>query len=277
MTGSHGQARRAISGVPPLLDSYAVSGSRRRKTVRRSFSAHYIICGHAERARRLASEITRRSLPFVVVSDDPEELVAVRESGAPHVAGSPAEGKVLEEAGLHYAKAVVAAAERDSVNALTVMTARMLSSSVQIIALSDDERNRAKLRRAGADRVIWDRSSDSHELLAAVLAPSLLDLVGHMLRSGESGPRAGTIEICLGSRRGGETLGGIGVHQPTGLFVLAVRRDGEVVALAPGSDFAVQDGDQLLTVGTLAEMDNAEHRWCPLPSPERAKSGDPDR
>ncbi len=90
MTGCHGQARRTISGVPPLLDSYAVSRPRRRmKTVRRSFSAHYIICGYTERARRLASEISRRSLPFVVVSDDPEELAAVRESGAPHVAGSP--------------------------------------------------------------------------------------------------------------------------------------------------------------------------------------------
>lgn len=244
--------------------------------MRRSLSDHYIICGHTERARGLASEISRRSLPFVVVSDDPDELAALRERGDPHVAGSPADEEVLEEAGLHYAKAVVAAAGRDPVNVLTVMTARMLSSSVHVIALSDDERNRAKLRRAGADRVVWDPSSDGRELLVAVLAPSLLDLVGHMLRSGESGLRAGTIEIGPGSLRGGETLGGLGAHQPSGLFVLAVRRGGEDVALAPGSDFSVRDGDQLLTVGTPAEMDSAEHRWCPLPSRERAEPGNPD-
>jgi voltage-gated potassium channel len=247
------------------------------KTVRRSFSAHYIICGYTERVRRLASEISRRSLPFVVVSGDTEELAALRESGAPHVAGNPGDEKVLEQAGLHHAKTVVAAAGRDSTNVLTVMTARMLSSSVHIIALSDNERSRARLRRAGADRVIWDRASDGHDLLVALLAPSLLDLVMHMLRGRETGPRAGTIEIGPGSGCGGGTLAALGVHQPTGLFVLAVRRGGEVVALAPGSDFAVQDGDQLLTVGTPAEMDSAEHRWCPLPSPERAKSGDPDR
>ena len=238
--------------------------------MRRVLSNHHIICGYGEQARRLVAELSRRSLPFVAVTADPDELALLRESGSPHVAGDPTNEKVLKDAGLHHAKAVVAAARRDPTNALIVMTARILSPSVHILALSTTEGNRTKLRRAGADQVIWDQSPDSQELVAALLTPHLLDLETHMFRSGETSLRVGTVEVGHGSTCGGGTLAALGAHQPAGVFVLAVRRGGSEVTMLPGSDFVVQDGDELLTVGTPAEIEKAEHRWCPMPNADES-------
>lgn len=51
-----------------------------------------------------------------------------------------------------------------------------------------------------------------------------------------------------GSPLAGETLGDAGVGETTGATVVAVQRDGEVIA-SPGSDTTIHAGDTLVVVG----------------------------
>ena len=60
----------------------------------------------------------------------------------------------MRTVGIVNASAVITATNNDAQDALAILTARQLNPDIMIVAAATQRENVAKLRRAGADRVI---------------------------------------------------------------------------------------------------------------------------
>ncbi|MFD0741358.1 cation:proton antiporter regulatory subunit [Phytohabitans flavus] len=97
-------------------------------------------------------------------------------------------------------------------------------------------------------------TDDEAEALADVLGASLM--LGQLsgLRQQAAGLLTEQISIPAGSRFVGRRLGETKARTRTGASIVAVLRDGQVIA-SPGPEFAFQAGDVIVIVGTHQGID----------------------
>lgn len=115
------------------------------------FENHIVILGYGELTEPLIEELT--SSEFVIVTDNGEEVSALRRRDLNVVQGDPSDDEPLEAAGIAAARAVIVATESDADDAFAILTARELNPDARIIAAATARGNVEKLRRAGADTV----------------------------------------------------------------------------------------------------------------------------
>ncbi|MFO7834603.1 MAG: NAD-binding protein [Halohasta sp.] len=91
---------------------------------------------------------------FAVITTDEAAARRLSEREIPVLTADPSDEAPLERAGIADASAAIVATENDAQDALAILTARQLNPDLQILAAAMQRENVAKLRRAGADRVI---------------------------------------------------------------------------------------------------------------------------
>lgn len=112
---------------------------------------HVIICGYSMLAERLCDDLSKDKVHFVVVDSDPEKINTLRDLRFNVVEGDFTERKVLENASISRAKAIVFATENDFVNLLGVVTARHIEPKARIISRARVESTVRKMQRGGAE------------------------------------------------------------------------------------------------------------------------------
>ncbi|AWB28028.1 NAD-binding protein [Halococcoides cellulosivorans] len=111
---------------------------------------HVLVLGYGDLTAPILDELTA-SAPYVVVA--PTEPASVPDD-AKVLRGDPSDERLLDDAGIDRARAVVVATEDDAEDALAILTARELAPEIRIVAAATNRRNVAKLEHAGADAVI---------------------------------------------------------------------------------------------------------------------------
>jgi hypothetical protein len=165
-----GQAWTAVvlvSGVSTLfytatlIMSLVVEGGLHRKLDSRRFNRmlddltqHFIICGYGRIGSVIADEFRRQHIPYVVIDRDPERVHDAIMKGGLAVEADASREEVLTRVGIARARGLIAAVGTDAENVYTVLTARGLQPGLFIVARVESEDAEAKVRRAGADRVI---------------------------------------------------------------------------------------------------------------------------
>ncbi len=236
--------------------------AHRRQRVINAHSDHYLICGFGRVGQQVARDLRAAGARFVVIDSNPESLEVAVEAGIPHVAGEASEESVLREAGIERALALLACVDSDADNIFIALTARELRPDLRIVARSGREESEAKLRRAGADRVISPYKSSGSDMARLALHPQVADLV-------DVAPEYRLEEIEVS-----ETCEGIGralADVSGSTIVSAVRRlDGELIPQPPG-DLVLRAGDTLIASGTADAMDRLDALFAPKESARSAR------
>lgn len=138
-----------------------------------SAAHHSVIIGGGRVGRAVGSAFTRQEVSFAIVERLPER----QRAGARYVIGDAADRKVLEQAGLDEAGAVLITTHDDDVNVYLTRYCRGLRPDVRIVSRSRLDRNVSTLYRAGADAVlsyagtgsaaIWNQFRGDETLLVA--------------------------------------------------------------------------------------------------------------
>ena len=113
----------------------------------------------------------------MVIDRDPERVHEVIEAAASPSRPTPAARKCCSGVGIHRARGLIAAVSTDAENVYTVLTARGAPPDLFIIARVEDRGRRAKLRRAGADRVISPYQLGGMQMAATALRPAVVDFM----------------------------------------------------------------------------------------------------
>jgi CPA2 family monovalent cation:H+ antiporter-2 len=131
---------------------------------------HVVLAGYGDGARALVPALVRSSVPFVVVTLDPQGALQAEGLGVPVVRGDSARAGTLEQAGVRRARALVIADHQADPAARIAQLARSLNPHVALIVRLADEHGVDELAAAGVDRIVTGTRASRAGLAETVLA-----------------------------------------------------------------------------------------------------------
>lgn len=233
-------------------------------------SGHHVVAGLGRVGTTVAEEYDDRGVLFVVIDMDEEALARARERGWAFVKGDASAEETLLAAGIMRSRSLVTALDTDADNLFVTLTARGMNAALFIVARSTAGAAEAKLRRAGADRVITPTEIGGRRMAAMVLQPVVSEYLDVVTR-GEA-LQFKLEEILLGESDpySGRSIAESRIRAETGAYILAVHREGGGVNTNPVPDFVLEAGDRLVAIGTEEQLALLAGKACR--SPEECRS-----
>ena len=220
-----------------------------------SISNHYIVCGYGRMGQQIVKDFRRQAVPFVVIEDNPTQLPKLKNNDLPFIVGNASQDEILIQAGIVRAKGLIAVTSTDEENVFIVLTARGINPDLDIVARSILEENEDKLRRAGANRVMSPYVLGGRRMAAAVIKPGVVDFLDLVIHSDKFETDIAHIMVPHGVTAINSTLQKLGFWQSCGVTVLALQRSGEDLQVNPCPDAVLQEGDELIIMGTMAQIE----------------------
>ena len=162
------------------------------------------------------------------------------------VAGDATQDAILEQAGVKRARGLITTTDSDANNVFVTLSARALNEDLFIVARANDEQTEAKLRQAGANRVVSPYSRAGRQIAEVALRPRVADFLDFALSHGQLSFSIEEYEVVDGDPIGGQTVGdliGRGVH------VLAIAHGPQDYETNPQRDRQLVAGDHLILSG----------------------------
>jgi voltage-gated potassium channel len=229
--------------------------SRRIKRRVAAMQGHTVLAGLGRVGLAVAETLAAESKQFVVVDRSDEQMEDARQRGWLSVQGDATDETTLREAGLQNASAFITALDTDAENMFAVVTARDLNPGLFIAARSSHESSEAKLRKAGADRVLTPNVIGGRRLAMMALNPTVSDYLDLVAHGSGLEYRLQEVEVVGGSALDGVTISDARVRERTGAYVLAVRRRDGQIDPNPGADTRMHGGDRLVVLGTADQVE----------------------
>jgi voltage-gated potassium channel len=231
----------------------------RRRMERRigELTGHVVVAGLGRVGRQAAIELHAAGAPFVVVDPSEPAIRHATEHGYLALLGDATEDEVLRRVGIVRARGLIVTTANDATNMYVVLSARVLSPELYIVARAADEAGVTKLARAGANRAVSPYAIGGHRLAHLMLSPAVVDFFETALRRGNDALNIEDLAMSADSPSLGKTLGSLDIRRATGATVLAILRDGNPLVSPPG-DLALAAGDHLLALGTGDQLRRLE-------------------
>jgi voltage-gated potassium channel len=251
-----------VSGVSTLfytatlIMSLVVEGGLHRKLGSRRFNRmldeltqHFIICGYGRIGSIIADEFRRQNVPFVVIDRDPDRVHEALMKGGLAVEADASREEALHRVGIERARGLIAAVGTDAENVYTVLTARGLQPGLFIVARVESEDAEAKVRRAGADRVISPYQLGGVQMAATALRPAVVDFMRLATSSERLDLAAEQVNVGHDAPFAGQTIKDANLRQAYGVIVVAIKRQAGHMEFNPAPEARIVEGDQLVVLG----------------------------
>jgi Trk K+ transport system NAD-binding subunit len=205
---------------------------------------HVVIFDYGPTVATLLTELAQASIATVIIDEEENEARRLLAQGHQVIYGNLDEG-VLEKSNLRQARALIANGS-DERNAATILAARQLGFTGEILALVEDPYHRQPMILAGADGAYTPR----HVLGAALAArasekvsPTVAGIqhLGHKLQVAEA-------RITRDSVLSGKTLAEAGLGQHRGVTVIGQWVGGKLIT-PPVSSMRLEPDGILVLVG----------------------------
>ena len=131
---------------------------------------------------------------------------------------------MLKRVGIDRARGLIAAVGTDAENVYTVLTARGLQANLFIVARVESEDAEAKVRRAGADRVISPYHLGGIQMAATALRPAVVDFMRLATSSERLDLAAEQVSVGADASFANRTIRDANLRQAFGVIVVAINR-----------------------------------------------------
>jgi voltage-gated potassium channel len=236
----------------------SVLGRQRMESRLDKLGGHLVVCGFGRMGRLVAEEFSSAGLAFVVVDREAKVLEGFSMPHGIALVGDATADDVLRRAGVDRARALVTAAASDADNLFITMSARLINERLIIVARAEGEGAEAKLRRAGASRVVSPYSIGGHRVAQAVLRPNAMDFIELATRTGHLELQIEEVAVGPGSALVGRPIKASPIRSELGIIIVAIKKPGAKMAFNPSPDTALEAGDLLITLGHRQQLDRLE-------------------
>lgn len=244
-----------------LLATLIVEGGLHQRWARRraarmldNITDHFILCGFGRIGSIIAAELHQQGVRLAVVERDADRVRQANERGWLTLEADASREEVLEKAGIHRARGLIAAVGTDAENVFTVLTARVMRPDLFIIARVESDDAEAKLRRAGADRVISPYHIGATHMVQTALRPAVVDFV-HLATSSERLDLAmEQVHINADSPLANRSIVDAGIRQKFGVIVVGIKRAGGSMDFNPPPEAVMRAGDELVVLGRTEQV-----------------------
>jgi voltage-gated potassium channel len=215
----------------------------RMARLRDRLNGHVIICGFGETGRVAAKEIVARGTPpdHIIVIDISEQCMRdAAAQGYIGLNGDPTHERILRDAGVENARAVIVSLGRDDSSVLAVLTVRSLSASVRIVSVVWEDENVKLIRRAGANATVMPSQAGGYLLADSVTHNFVSEYVFDLLTSDG---RVALVERLPLPEEVGKSM-----REVQNGLVVRLYRDGEPVGFWETDRNLIQRNDLLLVI-----------------------------
>jgi voltage-gated potassium channel len=209
---------------------------------------HVVICGFGRMGRVVAEEVTRSGGEAVVIERDPAREAELAAAETLYVIGSALEERVLEDAGVRRARAIVVATASDADNVYITLSARAMNPKILIHARGESEAGLQHLRMAGADQAISAYQWGGLRLAASIMRPSVVDFLELSFPGRGAEVDLEEIRVSEGSTLVGQPIAAV-EQSSTRLRIVALKRGNAPSNLIPDPATRIEAGDFLVAIG----------------------------
>jgi len=232
--------------------------ARRLARMLDKLSDHFIVCGFGRMGEIIAHEFVRQRVPFVIIERNPERMHLAMEQGLLAVEADASNEDTLKRVHIDRARGFIAAVGTDAENVYAVLSARLLAPELFIVGRAEGEDSRAKLTRAGANRVISPYHLGGLQLAQTALRPAVVDFVQLATSSDNMDLNLEQVHIAERSALAGRNLVDASLRQRYGVVVVGIRRADGRMEFNPAPETAIHAGDDLVVLGRAASLKELE-------------------
>lgn len=216
---------------------------------------HVIVCGYGRFGRVVGEELRRHGMTVVAIdSDDQKEPELVR-SGSLYVIGSALDERVLEQAAIATASDIVVATPSDPDNVYISLSARAKNPRIRIHARAESDIGLKHLELAGADQAISSYQWSAMRIANAIARPAVIDFLNLILPGMRGEEDYGLEEVRMPERRDPKEMTVAAVERGNGnVRIVALKRAGERLTLAPAPETELRSGDLLVAIGARSDL-----------------------
>jgi CPA2 family monovalent cation:H+ antiporter-2 len=262
-----------------LLDRHRVISYAPEETI----EGHVVIVGYGRVGHHIVDVLGEISVPRLVIDADSGRIEELSRRGIPSLYGDASNSEVLTHARLERARALVVAGPDESASELVVAAARDIAPGLPIIARATTQDGIDRLAEFGAQDVIHPELEGGLEIMRHTLLAlgfpvqeimRYIDLVRHdhydmQVNTQEehrllhdlihASRNIEVVWLTLDPEHPfvGQTLASANLRARTGASVVAVVREGQLMA-NPKSMTIFQAGDRLGLIGDKEEIEAAE-------------------
>ena len=231
---------------------------RRREHMLDDLRHHFIVCGFGRIGQIVAREFSRQSVPFVIIERDVERMQEAIAAGYLAVEADASSEDVLKRVGISRARGLIAAVSTDAENVFAILTARLLRPDLFIIGRAETEDAKAKLVRAGADRVLSPYQIGGLQLAQTALRPAVVDFVQLATSSDNLDLNMEQVQIAAGAPLAGRSIIDANLRQRFGVVVVGIQRAAGAMEFNPPPEAVMGVGDYLVVLGQAKSLRELE-------------------
>ncbi|HJN10821.1 MAG: potassium channel protein [Pirellulaceae bacterium] len=210
---------------------------------------HVIVCGYGRMGEALTESLQRLDKPFVVIDQSLDRFEDARSLDYLCLSGDATQDEILIAAGILRAEALVSALPSDADNVFITLTARHLNRDIQIIARAEHKTTEAKLRQAGADKIVSPALMGAHRMERMITRPSTAHLMEVVSETTFLDLELDELVIPEKSPLIGVTVGSTGTFQRHDLLVAAVKQPDGKMRFNPGNEYVFKAQDTVIVMG----------------------------
>jgi voltage-gated potassium channel len=260
--GGVGGALYAITGIIQyILEGYfrTTWGRRRMKARIAKLKGHFILCGYGRVGQEIARTFEEEKKPFVVIDKNPESITIAERAGYPYLEGDATNDELMREAGIERARGLVAVVGSDADNTYITLSARQINPDLFIEARASSKDVEAKLKRTGADRIVYPESIGGRRMAMLALRPEVVDFIDTVtyqrgrewqLENVDIGKNSSLVDLTIKTAR-----------NKTGVTILAMRKKSGKLLTNPADENMIESGDQLIIIGTKKRLASLEEAF----------------
>ncbi|MEN8118193.1 MAG: potassium channel protein [Bacteroidota bacterium] len=218
---------------------------------------HVIIVGYGRNGEQAAMELEENGVDFVIVDKRDNVISRVREHPELlYIKGDATHEEVLDKAGIHEARALIATTPNDADNVFVVLTARSMNPNLMVISRASELESQMKLKRAGASNVIMPERIGGQRMAKLVHQPDVVEFIEYILL--QQTRDVSLEEISCNSLADcfvGKSIADLKVREYTGANIIGIKISGARYVFNPDPQMILSRNDQLFVLGNPEQVE----------------------
>ena len=220
------------------------------------FKNHYIICGYGRMGAVIANELQQKNHNFIVIEKDNDKVEKIRNKGIYCVEGDATSEDTLQAARVDKASGVAVVLDTDQDNLFVTMSMKTKNPELFILSRCSLEDNKAKLIRAGANKVVNPYTAGGHRMAEMLSKPQVEDSIS-VLSPKHEDLNLELDEISLNDMKqyDGIPLKECNIKEDYDIIVIGIIKDSGETIINPDSNIVLNSSDMILLMGEVENMD----------------------
>ena len=210
---------------------------------------HFIICGFGRIGRIICQELYEDNIDFVVIEQDSSAIEGIVAEKYLFLEMDATSEEALMAAGILRAKGLVTAVNSDANNVFITLTAKGLQPDILVLARASEEKNEAKLKKAGATKVVSPYMIGARRMAHVLKRPTVVDFIDIATMGNQLGLIMEEALIDSNSRFIGKNLIDSRLRHDFGVIIVAIKKLSGEMIFNPMPSETLEAGDVIVLIG----------------------------